>query len=347
MKILAVDDDSFSLELLTMMAARVGFKDISTVSSGEIALDALKDSDAVFDCLLLDIRMPGMDGIELCELVRAIPAYSKTPIIMLTEMVDKDYIDRSFSVGATDYVNKPLDIVELKTRLRMAEELVIARQIATLGSTTTSGPQADDAHLRFFELPNEIPIEGVKNLIEYTALRNYLAQLSRAGLAGSQVTAIKIDRIESIHSRASPEEFIYILTEVANSISDVLRIDGYMMAYAGNGTFVIVSGKTTLETSVGLEVEIQNDLDERGIKYDNGDRLDIEISIGNPIRPNSSKTQRIRKTFGRAIARAEMRILKKNDSKFPIMCKPAAHWATAGGWVRAAKPPRAVDFGSA
>ncbi len=317
MKILAVDDDSYILELLTMMATRAGFTNISTAASGEIALDMLNESDAVFDCLLLDISMPGIDGIELCSLVRAMPDYSKTPIIMLTAMAEKDYIDRAFGAGATDYANKPFDIVELQARLRMAEEMVIAGQMAASIRTNSDGAHSEAEDEHSFDLSDEMQIEGIKGLIEYTALRNYLMQLSHAGIAGSQVIAIKIDRIEAIYAKASAEEFLYAVTEAADAISAALRINGYMMAYAGNGTFVVVSGKATLEPSAGLETEIQNLLDERDTEYDNGDPLDIEISIGNPIRPNSSKTQRIRNTFDRAIARAENRVLKKQNEPSP------------------------------
>lgn len=317
MKILAVDDDSFILELLTMLVARAGFTDISTASSGEIAFDMLNDGNVVFDCLLLDISMPGMDGIELCGLARAIPAYSETPIIMLTAMTEKNYIDRAFRAGATDYANKPFDLVELHARLRMTEELIVARQEAASSSMKTDGPQSDDAHRHPFDLSDEVRIEAVENLIEYTPLKNYLTQLSRAGVASSQVVAIKIDRIEAIYARASAEEFIYALSEASDAISGALRTSNYMMAYAGNGTFVVVTGKATLESSNGLETEIQNLLDERDPEYDNGDPLDIEIAIGNPIRPSTSKTQRIRKTFDRAIARAENRVVRKQNEPRP------------------------------
>jgi CheY-like chemotaxis protein len=318
MKILAVDDDPFILELLTMIAAKAGFTDVSTALSGEIALDMLNDGDVVFDCVLLDINMPGMDGIELCALVRSMPTYRKTPIMMLTAMAEKDYIARAFQAGATDYANKPFDIVELNARLRMAEEVVAARQEAAVAISMVNEHRPEAAHDHAFDLSDEVQIDDIKDLIEYAALGNYLTQLSRAGLVGSQVLAVKIDRIEAIYARASTEEFLYAITEVADAIGDVLRSSGYMMAYAGNGAFVVVSNKATLEPSVGLETEIQDLLDEKNSEYDNGDPLDIEVSIGNPIRPNTSKTQRIRKTFDRAIARAENRVLKKRKKPRPV-----------------------------
>jgi len=311
MKILAVDDDPFILELVSMVAGRAGFKDVSTALSGEIALEMLRKGEATYDCLLFDISMPGMDGIELCALTRSVPGYSKTPIIMLTAMADKSFVDRAFSAGATDYANKPFDIVELSARLRMAEELGAARRSTDADLARTADAGAGSVNTNPFPLAHEVRIEGVGSLIEYAALRNYLSQLSLTGIACTQVLAFKIDQIVSIHARASAEEFTYVLTEVASAILEALRNDTPMMAYAGNGTFLVVSGKPTMEPSRELEAEIQFTLDERDVEFDNGDPLDIDVSASNPVRPSTSKLQRVRRTFDRAIARAENRALRK------------------------------------
>ncbi len=312
MKILAVDDDSFILELLTMICARNGYPDVTTALSGQKALNLLNAEDVVFDCLLFDINMPEINGIDLCGLVREIPAYHKTPIIMLTAMTEKHYIDRAFEMGATDYVNKPFDMIELGARLRVAEELMIARREApVISAPAQHGPPADPAQ-HTFDLADELCLADIKGVIEYTALGNYLSQLSRAGLDGSQVLAVKINQIDAIYAKASTDEFLYALTEVADAVGDALKTIGCMMAYAGNGVFVIVSSKPTMEPSFELETEIQNLLDEKDSEYDNGDPLDIDVSVGNPLRPNASKAHRVLKTFDRAIARAENRALKKS-----------------------------------
>lgn len=310
MKILAVDDDPFILELLTMMAGMSGFTNVETAESGSIALNILEESNVVFDCLLLDISMPGMNGIELCAIIRDIPSYEHTPIIMLTAMTEKCYVDQAFSAGATDYASKPFDITELHARLRTAQKLVGARKFL--------GQYSSASEKNHFDLFDEVRIDGIRNLIRYNALKNYLTQLSSAGMTGSQVVAIKIDHIETIYARASAEEFSYALTETADAITEALKIHGYMMAYAGNGTFLVISSKAALEASVTLEVEIQTFIDERETEYDDGSSLDIEISIGNPLRPSTSKTQRVRKTFDRAIARAENRMQRKTrEHKVP------------------------------
>lgn len=317
MKILAVDDDAFILELIPMIAAKVGFQDVSTVLSGELALETLENADVVFDCLLFDIQMPGMDGIELCRQVRTITAYRETPIIMLTAMTERDYIEQAFKAGATDYATKPFDITELGARLRIAQELVKTRQEAAANNEgeELSSTTRDDHK---FKLSDEVQIEGIKDIVAYTALGNYLAQLSRAGMVSSQVIAVKIDRIDVIYAKASSEEFLYALTEVAAVVGEIFRTNGYLMAYAGNGVFVVISNAASLPPSIDMEKEMQSLLDERNSEYDNGEPLDIEVSVGNPIRPSSSETHLIRKAFDRAIARAENRVILKRNEPRPL-----------------------------
>lgn len=318
MRILAVDDDPSILELLPLIAARAGFPDVTTMPSADLALDALEDSNETFDCLMLDIQMPGMDGIDLCRHVRAMPAYAKAPIIMLTAMTEKDYIDRAFRAGATDYATKPFDITELGARLRMAKELVTAQHAAAAARAAAQPRASSICGNHPFDLSDAVMVKGVKDVVDCTALTNYLAQLSRAGLVGTQVIAITIDQIESIYVRASTDEFHYALAEVADAASHMLSAAGHLMAYFGNGTFIVVSNKASMDPSLDLETDIQHLLDEKNTEYDNGDPLDIEISIGNPIRPNTSKTQGAMKTIDRAIARAENRKQRKRGQPRPI-----------------------------
>lgn len=304
MKILAVDDNQLTLDLLSKLTGQLGFSEITTASSGEAALQLLGRDGPAFDCLLFDIQMTGMDGIELCSLVRALPVYQHTPIIMLTSMTDRDYVDRAFKAGATDYANKPFHISELGARLRIAQQIIAAR------SVTTSGNQrADDdaAH----SVSDSVQITGFPSLISYDALGNYLLQLSKAGLAGSQVLAVKIHRIDAIHAKASPQEFAYALGEVADAISGALTTQNIMMAYAGNGAFLLVLGRTGCTLSDELELEIQNLLDDKGTEYDDGDPLDLDISIGNPIIPRLNTTHPANDIFERALARAERRMTQK------------------------------------
>ncbi len=123
MKILAVDDDTCILDLLKAVLESSGYSDVTICASPLLALSMVKQEGTRFDCLLLDIQMPEMDGIKLCRKVRAVTGYEDTPIIMLTAMTEKSYIERAFIAGATDYIVKPFDVIEIGARIRIASKL--------------------------------------------------------------------------------------------------------------------------------------------------------------------------------------------------------------------------------
>lgn len=296
MKILAVDDDPYIRELLLLIFSRSGYGDITVAPSGDAALEAIEVADPAFDCLFFDIQMPGMDGIDLCTRVRQIDGYEKTPIIMLTAMTERDFIDRAFAAGATDYVTKPFDTLELGVRARNAEELIKARRAALGGPETERGL---------------LLLEGIKDLVDHQVLRNYLTQLSRAGSYGTQLVAIKIDNIAGIRTKGSVAELRYALTDVAEAISGTLSPFGLLMAEAGIGVFVCVSNNPNLFEPMEIEAAIQTILDDRDAVFDDGSPMDIDVSVGAPIRPNSSEARDVDQVIDRAIARAENRIQEK------------------------------------
>lgn len=128
MKILVVDDDPNVTELLPVILASEGFKDVHSFLSSTEAFAALKKPHSTFECLILDIDMPDMNGIELCEQARALPSYRNVPIIMLTARRDERTVRAAISAGASDYITKPFDVLEIGVRVRMSAKLVQARR---------------------------------------------------------------------------------------------------------------------------------------------------------------------------------------------------------------------------
>ena len=120
MKILAVDDDPVSLQLIKKILQKAGFIEIQTCPSGEKALELIKSRPP--DVVLLDIQMPGMDGYEVCEKIRSDKATTYLPIVMVTGgPADADKaIQRSFEAGATDYTTKPIRSIEFVARIKSA-----------------------------------------------------------------------------------------------------------------------------------------------------------------------------------------------------------------------------------
>ena len=102
--ILVVDDVSGNLKLLVNLLAPVGYK-VRPASNGGEALDAVMQNKP--DLILLDIKMPGMDGFEVCKRLKADSQLKKTPIIFISALGETDDKVKAFRAGGVDYITKP------------------------------------------------------------------------------------------------------------------------------------------------------------------------------------------------------------------------------------------------
>jgi DNA-binding response OmpR family regulator len=129
-RILAVDDTRQNLELLTKILERCGY-DVALALDGSEALElAAKENP---DLILMDILMPGMNGIEVCRRLKADPATHGIPVIFLTSKTESVEILEGFEAGAVDYVTKPFRVSELLARVHVHVELRRAQhEIRTL-----------------------------------------------------------------------------------------------------------------------------------------------------------------------------------------------------------------------
>ncbi|MBU1877834.1 MAG: response regulator, partial [Chloroflexi bacterium] len=112
--ILIVDDTPANLSLLSQMFAKQGYQ-VRPVPDGPLALTAAQAEPP--DLVLLDIRMPDMDGYEVCEHLKAHPQTRDIPIIFVSALEDiKDKV-KAFTAGGVDYVTKPFQVEEVLARV--------------------------------------------------------------------------------------------------------------------------------------------------------------------------------------------------------------------------------------
>jgi DNA-binding response OmpR family regulator len=113
-KILVVDDDPGTTKLLEMILAREGY-DVVSVNHGPDTLPSALNHHP--NLILLDLIMPGLDGLEVCRDLRTNVELAKTPIIFFTSVSDIDKKVAAFGSGANDYIIKPIHPRELKLRI--------------------------------------------------------------------------------------------------------------------------------------------------------------------------------------------------------------------------------------
>lgn len=114
MHILIVDDVPANLFVLRKILSKSSFT-ISEAPNGEIALNLVNKYKP--DLILLDVMMPGMDGFEICERLKANIKTDNIPIIFITALTEMEHVVKGFKVGGVDYINKPFQPEEVLSRI--------------------------------------------------------------------------------------------------------------------------------------------------------------------------------------------------------------------------------------
>ena len=120
--VMMVDDDAGNRALVSRVLDLCGYESVEA-SSGVEALRKLADRSV--DVILLDIMMPDMDGYEFCNQLKQSNNLNHIPIIMLTALMDEESKQKSFDVGADDFVSKPFKMDDLVARI---EKVVKGKQ---------------------------------------------------------------------------------------------------------------------------------------------------------------------------------------------------------------------------
>ena len=319
LRVLAVDDDHNILQLLKTALSAFHF-DISISDSGANALKLIARQDKPFDCFLLDIQMPAMNGIMLCKEIRKLPEYKQAPILMLTAMSDREYVDLAFVAGATDYVTKPFDFLELRSRMSAAQRLVQERRIAE-----TSDAKTDIAGRRAkFPLDEPVAIEGIERVLKYTEFDNYIMQLSQGRLFNTHAMAVKIIDVKRIHKALSPEAFELVLRDVALSIANLTKKTGDIISYRGEGVFLIVKHGRFNGSQMPLEAAINQMLLTRQAQRQSP--TEAQVMTGDSVSLRSLSKSGSLMSISRAVESVEMRdqmMRERNTAPKRMMTGPA------------------------
>jgi two-component system, sensor histidine kinase and response regulator len=119
-RILVVDDNAENRALARAALEDEGYQAI-VAATGEEGIRAFEAE--LPDCVLLDVRMPGMDGFEVCTRIRALPGGADMPVVFLTALRDVDTFDQALRAGGDDFLTKPVRPTELVIRIQTALKL--------------------------------------------------------------------------------------------------------------------------------------------------------------------------------------------------------------------------------
>jgi DNA-binding response OmpR family regulator len=135
-RIVAVDDDPAIREALEAVLSQAGFE-VETLAAPDTLAQVLDARPA--DALILDLAMPGVDGLDVCRRLRGTPAWNALPILVLTARNDPETIDDVFAAGADDFMAKPISGPQLVARLENRLARTTAQR-ASAAAHAGSGP---------------------------------------------------------------------------------------------------------------------------------------------------------------------------------------------------------------
>lgn len=228
-EILIVDDTIESLQLLKQILSDAGYT-VRLAQDGVMGLhSALKRQP---DLMLLDIKMPGIDGYEVCRRIKSNPETSGIPIIFLSALQDKSSLLKGFELGATDYINKPYLAEEVLARVHTHIELQLLR-VDLEAKLKARTQNLETEILERKEIEHELRLSQTKLQNLSTHLED-VREKERARLArelhdemGQAFTVMKMDLVRLYEHHDLDDKFLKerlsSLLSVLNQVADTAR----------------------------------------------------------------------------------------------------------------------------
>jgi len=262
-KVLIVDDVEDNIELLGFELEEDGFEVISAVSGSE-CLDLMAREQP--DIVLLDIQMPGIDGLETLQRLKNSEHTADIPVIMVSARTSNESVIQSLDLGAHDYVRKPIEYPILSARMRSALHLVEAQQ------------KLERANEELERLATQDPLTNINNRRNFFKLAD--AEFAKAKRYQRPMTILMLDgdnfkKINDTYGHASGDEAL--LTIVSAVLAEARESD--IFGRVGGEEFAVCCPDTPLDGATNLAERIRKRC-ESATLYSLKEDFSFSVSIG-------------------------------------------------------------------
>ncbi|MGE3267729.1 MAG: diguanylate cyclase [Chloroflexota bacterium] len=245
MRVLVAEDSALMRAMLRDALRTLGHECI-VAANGDEAWQRFQESGA--DVVISDRLMPGLDGLELCRLIRELAGVPYTYFIFLTALSQKNEILEGMQGGADDYLKKPLDLDELRARLIAAERVTTLHR--RLEEHTRS---LSDSNQALFEASRTDPLTGLGNRLQM--VETLTALHLRAERYGSSyaLAMCDLDRFKGFNDAAGHVEGDRALKTVANLLVQTVRETDSVYRYGGEELLIILPEQTLASAELAGE----------------------------------------------------------------------------------------------
>jgi sigma-B regulation protein RsbU (phosphoserine phosphatase) len=240
MRIYVAEDSEDARDIMAATLSAGGYEDVNFSESGvellaRLGIDPVNPEAPEAEIIMLDVRMPGIDGIETCARIRADARYQYAPILMVTSLDDMETLNQAFVAGANDYINKPFNRLELHARLRNAQRLkgeldrrrARERELLAAQRGQSGRPQAGSG-----------AFHSGTGLLSRQTMEAYIA--SGAAGEGVGVLALKVDRLKPYATNFGADAGAALLAQVGGAMRGLPARLGDLIAHFEPDVFVAV-----------------------------------------------------------------------------------------------------------
>jgi diguanylate cyclase (GGDEF)-like protein len=279
-RVLIVDDNPTNVVVLVKSLERAGHE-VRAVGNGFEAVDVA--TSYLPDVILLDMMLPGRDGLEVCTILKDQEATSAIPIIFVTAVSEAGQVLRAFEAGGSDYVTKPfrtaevLARVSVQARLRRAETALIQKNAQTEQLAT----ELAEANVRLAHLSRSDPLTDLLNrrALEEAAGHEHKRYKRRA--SQYSILMIDVDHFKAFNDTQGHQAGDQCLRRVARAISSACRGSDYLGRYGGE-EFAVLAPDTNAESALKLGERIRKVVWNLSIPHmasTVGDRLTVSVGV--------------------------------------------------------------------
>lgn len=241
--ILVVDDDPNNFDVIETLLSDQDYQ-LYYAANGQEAILTLDTFQP--DLILLDVMMPDIDGIEVCQRIKAMPQWETIPIIVVTALTAKQDLAQCLTAGADDFISKPVNRLELTARVRsMLRIRHQYQQLATFNARLEATVQQRTA-----ELQTMIFQDGLTKLPSRMFLLQKLTKLLQSGESSFAVVSLDCDQFKLVNGSFGHAVGDQLLIAIAERLQQYLR-HGDLLARMGEDEFCFLLKQ--IEDAVALE----------------------------------------------------------------------------------------------
>ncbi len=280
MKILIVDDSRTVRAVLVSVLTKAGYNNIEQSDSASEVFTTLQKPDSIYkdiDLVLIDIHMPGMNGIEFTRKIKQMENYKDVPIIVLTSSRMVSFMEDAFEAGANDFITKPFHSIELIARVKSSLKLKQEMDKRKERETELMDRERELIEVnRFLEIANQSylkssALDGLTGITNRKYFNQSVEMEWNKAVRNSSALAVimlDVDHFKAFNDNYGHQKGDDCLISVANTIKRTLTRPEDMVARYGGEEFVVLLPNINMGDVADIAEKIRKNVENLNIRHE-------------------------------------------------------------------------------